>query len=141
MTASQSASLILNIVLSRRMPALLTNMSMPPKLSKAHCVKASPPATSATESVFEAASPPAARISATTSSAIMAVPVPSVLPPKSLTTIFAPWAAISNAISRPMPLPAPVTTATFPSNRLILFSLACSGLSRCACALGFEHNN
>src|SRR3546814_10997569 len=38
------------------------------------------------------------------------------LPPISLTTTFAPFAASSSAYSRPRPRPAPVMTATRPSN-------------------------
>ena len=39
----------------------------------------------------------------------------------SLTTIFAPWAAICSAMSRPMPRPDPVTTATLPCSIVPLF--------------------
>ncbi|KAG1273560.1 hypothetical protein G6F64_015327 [Rhizopus arrhizus] len=38
----------------------------------------------------------------------------------SVSTSRAPWAAISRAVARPMPLPAPVMTATCPSTEIIL---------------------
>ena len=89
----------------------------------------SPPLTSAIDCVFDTASPPAARISATTSSAILPVPVPSVLPPRSFTTTLAPSRAISFAISAPIPRPAPVTTAIRPSSLPMLLSPVCSRFS------------
>src|SRR5690242_2988337 len=91
-------------------------MSTPPNVSSAHCTIAAPPAGVATESALATASPPAARISATTSSAADAdPPVPSTAPPRSLTTTCAPRRASSSAWLRPSPPPAPVTTATRPS--------------------------
>src|ERR1700733_7679422 len=63
--------------------------------------------------------PPAAMISWQTSSAGPALlPSPERLAPISLTTTAAPAAPSCRAISRPMPPPAPVTTATLPSNRV-----------------------
>ena len=47
-------------------------------------------------------------------------PLPSTLPPRSLTTTLAPWPARLSACSRPMPRPAPVTMATRPSQRPML---------------------
>ena len=55
--------------------------------------------------------PPACRISVTTWSAgPRPSPEPCTLPPRSLTTTFAPRAAISSAYARPRPPPAPVMT-------------------------------
>src|SRR5580692_10538835 len=63
------------------------------------------------------ASPPMARTSSTTSPAgPVELPELSISPPKSLTTTLAPSLANSSACSRPMPRPAPVMTATRPSN-------------------------
>ena len=68
------------------------------------------------------ASPPAARISATTASAggstgASATPSVSLIPtPRSFTSTFAPRAANISAYSRPRLRPAPVTTTTLPSN-------------------------
>src|SRR5690606_23489745 len=46
-------------------------------------------------------------------------------PPRSFTTTAAPSRPASNAHSLPMPLPAPVTTTTFPLNTPIFFLRAC----------------
>ena len=45
-----------------------------------------------------------------------AAPSPDISPPRSLTTTSAPSAASASAWERPMPRPAPVTTATLPSS-------------------------
>ena len=50
MTPSHSSSVMLKIIRSRRMPALLTTMSMRPKASTAVLTIAWPPAIEATES-------------------------------------------------------------------------------------------
>jgi len=47
----------------------------------------------------------------------------------SLTTTFAPLAAIAMAMARPMPPPAPVTNATLPSSALPLVFVMCLLLS------------
>src|SRR6185503_4382965 len=65
------------------------------------------------------AEPPAASISATTLSAAADRPVPSTVPPASLTSTFAPRAARPSAWQRPSPLPAPVTMATRSSKRMV----------------------
>ena len=76
-----------------------------------------PPSGVATDSVLAMAVPPVAVISRTTSSAGPAsVPSPAMLPPGSLTMIFAPCDASRRAYARPSPLPPPVTTATRSSN-------------------------
>ena len=62
-------------------------------------------------------------ISSTTKSAGVAEsPVPSTDPPRSLTTTFAPSLANHSATSLPIPRPAPVTIATFPSTLLVTLS-------------------
>src|SRR5262249_31789398 len=58
-------------------------------------------------------------ISFTTSSATRPAPVPSAFPPRSFTTTAAPLRAMSSAISRPMPRPAPVTIAILPVSAVI----------------------
>src|SRR5215813_3616624 len=61
--------------------------------------------------------PPAALISATTSLAGDVGPrSPASVVPRSLATIQAPCAAIAFASARPIPPPAPVMAATFPSS-------------------------
>ncbi len=70
------------------------------------------------------ASPPLALMSSTTArAASLDCPVPSRAPPRSFTTTFAPRAAKAKAWDRPRPLPAPVTMATFPSNRIVMIQL------------------
>jgi hypothetical protein len=61
-------------------------------------------------------------------------PVPSKWPPRSLTTTLAPCLASNNASSRPIPRPAPVTIATFPSSNAIAVSIL--SLSRISSASG-----
>src|SRR5437867_1290683 len=119
-TASQSSSAMLKIIRSRRMPALLTTMLSLPKVSSAHWTRRLAALKSATLSPFAIAWPPVFLISATTSWAGVAVgaPVPSKCAPRSFTTTFAPCLAMSNASSRPMPRPEPVTIATLPSSNI-----------------------
>src|SRR5664280_2471695 len=73
-------------------------------------------ASSDTSTVTAVAAPPAATISVVTDSASAAT--------TSATTTLAPSAAKRIAVTRPMPLPAPVITATLPSSRPIDFSVA-----------------
>ena len=116
MTASHSPSVMLASIRSRRMPALLTTASRPPKASIAVSIMRFAPSQSATLSLLTTASPPAATISSTTWWAgETSSPVPSRAPPKSLTTTFAPCLARLSACSRPIPRPAPVTIAILPS--------------------------
>ena len=101
------------------MPALLTRMSTRPHSPIAACTIAWTAAKSVTDAALAIALPPAARISSTTALAAVGVPpLPSSVPPRSLTTTAAPRAASARACSRPRPPPAPVTIATRPSNRI-----------------------
>ena len=118
-TASKSAISIFEKVLSRRMPALATRMSIRPQASMACWTMLATPASSVTELPLAMASPPKALISATTASAAAEEPPePSTEPPRSLTTTLAPRRASSSACCRPRPPPAPVTIATLPSKRM-----------------------
>ena len=118
-TASQSPSVIENIMRSRRIPALLMRMSQLPNVSMA-CWTISPAASkSATLAPFTTASPPMARISSTTDWAgVVSAPSPVASPPRSFTTTLAPFSASSRACSLPIPRPAPVTMATRPAQML-----------------------
>ena len=69
MTASSWASSSFMKLTSRRMPALLMQMSRRPNASRAACTIASPPSDVLTLSALATASPPASTISATTFSA------------------------------------------------------------------------
>src|ERR1700722_7376792 len=92
-------------------------MSRPPNSSIACRTALSAPLQVETFSVLTTAVPPAAVISSATSCAgPVSAPSPSLLPPRSLTTILASSLANSSACSRPMPRPAPVMTATRPSS-------------------------
>ena len=116
MTASHSSAVMLTIMRSRRIPALLTTTSRPPKVSTAVSMSRLAPSTSATSSPLATALAPMARISSTTWPAGPADrPLPSTSAPRSLTTTLAPWRANSMAWARPMPRPAPVITTTRPS--------------------------
>ena len=66
MTASQSGSVIVTIIRSRRMPALFTTTSSPPNVSVAWPISRCAPAQVEMSSVFATASPPAAVISSAT---------------------------------------------------------------------------
>ena len=117
MTASHSSSVMFVSMRSRRMPALFTSTSRPPKVSTAVLISRCAPCQSETSSPFDTASPPMALISSTTSWAgPVDAPVPSISPPRSLTTTLAPCSASIKACSRPMPRPAPVTMHTRPSH-------------------------
>src|SRR5689334_22164497 len=72
-----------------------------------------------TSLLFAAASPPRERMRPATFSAIVeSFPNPDTLVPRSFTTTRAPRSARSSTYARPNPRPAPVTTATFPSNEI-----------------------
>ena len=99
-------------------PALLTRTSSRPNCSTAASISAWPPSGVDTSLPSATAAPPAATISSTTATAgPTSAPSPSIEPPRSLTTTEAPRSASRRAWARPMPRPAPVTTATRPSNR------------------------
>src|SRR5579864_5423162 len=106
---------------SRRMPALLTRMSIRPNASSAALTILSALSGSLIDSVEAMAAPPAFLISSTTACAGPAsVPAPSRLAPISQTTTRAPSCAMSSAMPRPMPRPAPVTMATLPETTLAM---------------------
>src|SRR6266550_2788294 len=93
-------------------------MSTRPKAWWAVAMRPAQPSAVVMSLPLARAVPPAAVISATTSSAGPGeAPEPSLAQPRSLTTTLAPRAASSRAYSRPTPRPAPVTTATRPSKR------------------------
>ena len=69
MTRSNSSRVMFLNDLSRRMPALLTTMSTVPKAATASSTMLLAPSRSDTDALLAMASPPAALISATTSSA------------------------------------------------------------------------
>src|SRR5688500_2015194 len=123
-TASQSSSLMLKIIRSRRLPATLTRMSMRPHVDTACSTMAAPCLKSATEPVLATASPPALRIVSTTALATEgSLPVPLMSTPGSFTTTLAPAFAKAMAMPRTMPRPAPVTTAVLPSSLPIVLPL------------------
>ena len=128
MTASHSSTVMFTSIRSRRMPALLTRTSRPPKVSTAVAISRCAPSTSETSSPLATASPPMALISSTTSPAGPSDrPLPSTSAPRSLTTILAPWLANSMAWARPMPRPDPVMTTTRPSLMPAMVSDSLSG--------------
>src|SRR5437660_2272269 len=121
MTPSQSSGVMFTSIRSRRMPALATTTSSRPNAFSAVCTRRAAPSQSAQSSVLGTAMPPAPWISSTTASAGPAdAPEPSTAPPRSLTTTRAPCAASAIAWARPSPRPAPVTTATRPSQSLLI---------------------
>ena len=114
-----TSAAILCSVLSRRMPALLMSTSRRPKPRTAAFTRRCAPSGVAMSSKLAMARPPAASISATTRrAAASSPPAPFTLPPRSFTTTAAPRLASSKAWARPRPPPAPVITATRPSNRI-----------------------
>src|SRR5918995_485295 len=116
-TSSKSNSDMLTIVVSRRIPALLTTMSRSPYDSTASSTTERAPSQLAMSWSLLTAMPPRALISAATSEAgCGSSPMPSLATPRSLTTTATPCSASSSACSRPSPRPAPVTTATRPSS-------------------------
>ena len=108
---------MLKLILSRRIPALLTRMSSCPKVSTAWSTSSLAPCHELTSEALTAPSLPPALISSTTSSAgCLSPPWPWSEAPTSLTMTLAPSDASSRASSRPIPRPAPVTIATLPSS-------------------------
>ena len=116
-TASQSSRFIRSIKPSLVIPALFTRMSSRPCRSNAPVTSASFDAASATSTVATSAFPPAFVISSTVAAAFCS---------RAAATTVAPCAASLVAIARPIPLDAPVTSATFPV-RLIIASTPLRG--------------
>ena len=115
-TASQSSTVMFTNMRSRTMPALVTTVSRPPKVSMAASIREPAPSQSLMSSPLTMASPPLATISFTTSWAgLRSTPSPWSEAPRSFTTTLAPSAAKARAWARPRPRPAPVMTTTRPS--------------------------
>ena len=102
-TASQSASLMRISNPSRVTPALLTRMSTRPVSPRIFSAAAATAAASATSTACAQAFLPTARTSSATFRAFSAV--------RETQATSAPSAANFKAMARPMPRPAPVTTA------------------------------
>src|SRR5438045_3184936 len=102
-----------------QIPALFTRRSILPKCSMVVAIRSLPPSGVETLLSFAIAAPPRDRMRSATSSAIReSFPNPDTLVPRSFTTTRAPRSARSSTYARPSPRPAPVTTATFPSNEI-----------------------
>ncbi len=93
MTASHSSSVMFVSIRSRRMPALFTNdVEVAEALDGGVDQASAPPPRSRCRPRWRCASPPIPVISSTTCWAgLRSPPVPSTLPPRSLTTTLAPW--------------------------------------------------
>ena len=102
-TASQSASLMRINRPSRVTPALLTRMLMPPVSSRILATAASTAAVSPTSTATAQLCRPSAVISSATFCELASV--------RERHTTLAPASASFSAMARPMPRPAPVTTA------------------------------
>ena len=103
------------------MPALFTTMSMRPKWSIADCTILPALSQLGTLSVLISAWPPRCSMIALVCCAGVADrPSPVSEAPISLMMTLAPACAMCSAISRPMPPPEPVTTATLPSSMPIV---------------------
>src|SRR5258708_2267818 len=102
---------------SRRIAALLTRMSMPPKWAAPTATIRATAASSVTSASCNIAWPPAATISPTTASA-------SARELRALTIMAAPEAARLRAMARPILREAPVTRATRPVSSAIRNPLA-----------------
>src|SRR5262245_14680747 len=82
-------------------------------------IRSLPPSGVETSLPFAIASPPRDRMKAATCSAtVESFPNPDTSVPRSFTTTRAPRSARSSTYARPSPRPAPVTTATLPSNEI-----------------------
>ena len=117
MTASHSCRVMLTSIRSRRIPALLTRTSRPPKVLDGRVDEAlGPVASRLTSSPLATASAAHGPISSTTSPAGPAERPGAVhLGAEVVDHDLAPWRANSMAWPRPMPRPAPVTMTTLPS--------------------------
>src|SRR6202022_262750 len=102
-----------------QIPALFTRRSILPKCSMVVAIRSLPPSGVDTSLSFAITSPPRDRMRSATSSAIVeSLPNPDTSVPRSFTTTRALRSARSSTYARPSPRPAPVTTATFPSNEI-----------------------
>jgi hypothetical protein len=97
-------------------PALFTNTSSRPCALTAAAIRLSTSAESETSARTAVACPPASAMAATVPAAALASMSP--------TTAVAPSVASRVAMARPIPAPAPVTTATIPSKRRAMNLLA-----------------
>src|SRR5262249_740849 len=123
-TESNSSSPMLKIVASRVKPALLTRTWRSPKPSTAVRISSSAVFQSATSPKCGSARPPRSGIPAPPPRPFdSSRPAPSTPAPRSFPTTDAPSRASSSACRRPSPVPAPVTTATFPSSSLAIAGL------------------
>ena len=109
-TASKPRSETSSVGAWKLPPALLNIESSRPKRSRAPATSARSESGSRTSVGIETASPPASAIMSAVS-----WPVSGLISP---IATRAPMSAMPIAIARPMPLPAPVTTATRPSMRM-----------------------
>jgi hypothetical protein len=130
-TRSQSAGLISPIIRRTVVPAPLTRISIPPQASVMPSVNLAKASRSATSSEYAAAWPLRPVISAATPSAAAAL--------RSRIATCAPAAAKARHVAAPIPLPPPVTRATFPvkssviarsSNRLAYSDATADGRCR-----------
>ena len=103
---------ISSIGLRLLMPALLIRMSQTPKASLTIWSTSAAAVSSVTSAMMYSAVPPRARIPWTTSESNSSF--------RATKATFAPAPARASAISRPRPLLAPVTTATWFSNETVL---------------------
>src|SRR5919198_1798803 len=110
MTFSHSASGMSTTSKGASTPALLTTRSRPPKASRASAKARATSSSTVTSIATGNARPPAASMASAIARASSTLP-------RWLMATAAPWAASSNAVPRPMPVVAPVTSARRPSSR------------------------
>src|SRR5579883_780239 len=113
----QSARLLPQTVVPPPTPALLKSKCTAPQVSYAFCASASTSSAFETSVCTASTSAPLARIS---SPACLRAPAST-----SASTTFMPSCALFSASARPMPLAAPVTTATFPWKSSIFLPFFC----------------
>src|SRR5712691_2097365 len=127
-TSEKSAALISRRAERRRTAAQLTRQSTPPYCARASPTNRATSASLATSPLTAVAAPPALTMASTVS------PSGSGRRPK--TTTRAPSLAKSSAVARPMPVPPPAMSATFPSSAATAIAPA-KALHRTPRALGF----
>src|SRR5688500_11021251 len=136
-TASQSSSLMLAYIMSRKMPSLFTTTLQSPNASIAMSHTLCAPDILDTSALDATAIPPAWLISSVTACATVgSLPVPSGPEPLSHTTTCAPSFANNNACWRPMPRPAPVMMAIRPSSTPTLTPFPVETLALLRAAVG-----